>query len=118
MTPVLSAIVFSRCGNDAQKTMGITPASSSPRQLPTSACVLVVIVSHAAIALGTLFGGWRIVKTLGTPGSRTSEPARRLLAETAGALTLFGRRSRAYSHLVLRLVLSGRPALALRGRPL
>ena len=59
-------------------------------QLPTFGVPFwVVLVSHAAIALGTLFGGWRIVKTLGTRITKL-EPLGGFCAETAGALTLFG----------------------------
>ncbi|HET6898135.1 MAG TPA: anion permease, partial [Vicinamibacteria bacterium] len=55
-------------GNDAQKTMGIiTGLLVSGGYLKTFDVPLwVILISHAAIALGTMFGGWRIVKTMGT----------------------------------------------------
>jgi PiT family inorganic phosphate transporter len=49
----------------------------------------VVLISHAAIALGTMFGGWRIVKTMGTKITKL-QPFGGFCAETAGALTLLG----------------------------
>jgi PiT family inorganic phosphate transporter len=49
---------------------------------------LVVIGCHAAIALGTLFGGWRIVRTMGMRMTRL-KPIGGFCAETAGAATLF-----------------------------
>ena len=48
-----------------------------------------MLVCHAAIALGTLFGGWRIVKTMGTKITKL-QPVGGFCAETAGALTLVG----------------------------
>jgi inorganic phosphate transporter, PiT family len=79
-------------GNDAQKTMGIIVALlyatghlSGEFHVP----LWVVLVSHAAIALGTLFGGWRIVKTMGMNITKL-RPVGGFCAETAGALTLFG----------------------------
>src|SRR3954462_15698358 len=45
-------------------------------------------MSHAAIALGTMFGGWRIVKTMGTKITKL-QPFGGFCAETAGAITLF-----------------------------
>jgi inorganic phosphate transporter, PiT family len=49
----------------------------------------IVLSCHAAIALGTLFGGWRIVKTMGQRITKL-KPFEGFSAETAGALTLFG----------------------------
>ncbi len=49
----------------------------------------VVLSAHAAIGLGTLSGGWRIVKTMGTKIVKL-QPVRGFCAETAGAMTLFG----------------------------
>jgi PiT family inorganic phosphate transporter len=49
----------------------------------------VILLSHAAIALGTLFGGWRIVKTMGTKITKL-QPIGGFCAETAGAITLVG----------------------------
>jgi inorganic phosphate transporter, PiT family len=49
----------------------------------------VILISHAAIALGTMFGGWRIVKTMGTRITKL-QPFGGFCAETAGAITLVG----------------------------
>ena len=78
-------------GNDAQKTMGIiTGLLVASGQLEKFEVPLwVILVSHAAIALGTLFGGWRIVKTMGTKITKL-QPVGGFSAETAGAITLFG----------------------------
>ena len=78
-------------GNDAQKTMGIiTGLLVASGQLAKFEVPLwVILVSHAAIALGTLFGGWRIVKTMGTKITKL-QPVGGFCAETAGAITLFG----------------------------
>ena len=96
---LFSAAAFSlgHGGNDAQKTMGIitivlvsggflqmTPAGKLP-EIP----FWVVLAAHAAIGLGTLSGGWRIVKTMGTKIVKL-QPVGGFCAETAGALTLFG----------------------------
>ena len=84
-------------GNDAQKTMGIitivlvsggfmqmAPGGKLP-DIP----LWVVLAAHAAIGLGTLSGGWRIIKTMGTKIVKL-QPVGGFCAETAGALTLFG----------------------------
>jgi PiT family inorganic phosphate transporter len=78
-------------GNDAQKTMGIiTGLLGASGSLKTFDVPLwVVLISHAAIALGTMFGGWRIVKTMGTKITKL-QPFGGFCAETAGALTLVG----------------------------
>ncbi len=91
---ILSAAAYSlgHGGNDAQKTMGIITALLYSRGLLSGAFhvpLWVVLVSHAAIALGTLTGGWRIVKTMGMHITRL-QPVGGFCAETAGALTLFG----------------------------
>ena len=77
-------------GNDAQKTMGIiTGLLVSGGYLPTFEVPLwVILISHAAIALGTMFGGWRIVKTMGTKITKL-QPIGGFCAETSGAITLF-----------------------------
>jgi PiT family inorganic phosphate transporter len=77
-------------GNDAQKTMGIiTGLLVTSGQLKSFVVPLwVILVSHAAMALGTLFGGWRIVKTMGTRITKL-QPIGGFCAETAGAITLF-----------------------------
>ena len=77
-------------GNDAQKTMGIiwlllmTANLATPQHLP----VWVVISCYVAIALGTLFGGWRIVKTMGQRITKL-KPVGGFAAETGGAISLF-----------------------------
>ncbi|MGJ3703835.1 anion permease [Variovorax sp. AFSI2.2] len=79
-------------GNDAQKTIGIIwmlliatgYASSGDAAPPT----WVIVSCYAAIALGTMFGGWRIVKTMGQKITKL-KPVGGFCAETGGALTLF-----------------------------
>jgi len=77
-------------GNDAQKTMGIiTGLLVTGGYLKTFEVPLwVILISHAAIALGTMFGGWRIVKTMGTKITKL-QPFGGFCAETSGAITLF-----------------------------
>jgi PiT family inorganic phosphate transporter len=92
-----AAYSFSHGTNDAQKTMGIiTPllfsigyygASADPNNLPVP--MWVILAAHAAIALGTLLGGWRIVKTLGYNITRL-RPVDGFAAETSGAATIIG----------------------------
>jgi len=78
-------------GNDAQKTMGIITGLlvASGRLKEFSVPLWVILISHAAIALGTLFGGWRIVKTMGSKITKL-QPIGGFCAETSGALTLVG----------------------------
>ncbi|AJD44136.1 inorganic phosphate transporter [Rhizobium sp. SEMIA 4085] len=79
-------------GNDAQKTMGIIAVLLySQGYLGQSFHVpfWVVLSCQAAMALGTLFGGWRIVHTMGSKITRLN-PMQGFCAETGGALTLFG----------------------------
>jgi PiT family inorganic phosphate transporter len=78
-------------GNDAQKTMGIiwmllifAGVSTATDPLPW----WVIISCYAAIGLGTLFGGWRIVKTMGQKITKL-KPVGGFCAETGGAITLF-----------------------------
>jgi PiT family inorganic phosphate transporter len=78
--------------NDAQKTMGIISILLfSAGWLGDTFYVpfWVVLLSHAAIALGTLAGGWRIVRTMGTKITKL-RPVGGFCAETAGAITLIG----------------------------
>lgn len=96
---LFSAAAFSlgHGGNDAQKTMGIITAvlaaggylqytdNGGLPEVP----FWVILAAHAAIGLGTLSGGWRIVKTMGTKIAKL-QPVGGFCAETAGALTLFG----------------------------
>lgn len=75
--------------NDAQKTMGIiTGLLVTTGFLVTFEVPFwVVLISHFAIAMGTLFGGWRIVKTMGQKITKL-KPSDGFCAETAGAITL------------------------------
>jgi PiT family inorganic phosphate transporter len=78
-------------GNDAQKTMGIIAALLFQQGYYQGAFYVpfwVVIACQAAMALGTLFGGWRIVRTMGSKITRLS-PMQGFCAETGGAITLF-----------------------------
>ena len=90
---LVSAALYSlgHGGNDAQKTMGIiwmlliAASVMGPQDdLP----FWVVIACHAAIGLGTLFGGWRIVKTMGMRITKL-KPVGGFCAETSGATMLF-----------------------------
>jgi inorganic phosphate transporter, PiT family len=79
-------------GNDAQKTMGIiTVLLFSQKRLSGSFHVpmWVVLSCQAAMALGTLCGGWRIVKTVGSRITHLT-PVQGFCAETGGAAALFG----------------------------
>jgi PiT family inorganic phosphate transporter len=92
-----AAYSFSHGTNDAQKTMGIIVpllfsigyfgASADPNNLPVP--IWVILMAHAAIALGTLSGGWRIVKTMGYRITNL-RPVNGFAAETAGAATIIG----------------------------
>jgi PiT family inorganic phosphate transporter len=78
-------------GNDAQKTMGIIAALlAAHAELPGAFHVplWVVISCNGAMALGTLLGGWRIVRTMGSRITRLT-PVQGVCAETAGSITLF-----------------------------
>jgi PiT family inorganic phosphate transporter len=78
-------------GNDAQKTMGIITALLIAHGGIKGAFHVpfwVVLACQAAMALGTLFGGWRIVRTMGSRITRLT-PFQGVCAETAGAITLF-----------------------------
>jgi PiT family inorganic phosphate transporter len=90
---LVSAAAFSlgHGANDAQKTMGVilalliatghaSPGASTP--------LWVVLAAHTAIGLGTLTGGWRIVKTMGSRITRL-QPVGGVAAESAAAATLF-----------------------------
>jgi PiT family inorganic phosphate transporter len=79
-------------GNDAQKTMGIIAALLFSQGYLGSEFHVpfwVVITCQAAMGLGTLMGGWRIVKTMGSKITRLT-PVQGFCAETGGAITLFG----------------------------
>ncbi|MGO4841342.1 anion permease, partial [Rhizobiaceae sp. 2RAB30] len=78
-------------GNDAQKTMGIIAVLLFSQGMlgPEFYVPLWVVLScQAALALGTLFGGWRIVHTMGSRITRLN-PMQGFCAETGGAITLF-----------------------------
>jgi inorganic phosphate transporter, PiT family len=78
-------------GNDAQKTMGIIAVLLFSEGMLGDAFYVpfwVVITCQAAMGLGTLFGGWRIVKTMGSRITRLT-PMQGFCAETGGAITLF-----------------------------
>lgn len=94
---LVSAALYSlgHGGNDAQKTMGIVTAvlvsggllaSTTDGKLPAIP-LWVVLSCHAAIALGTMSGGWRIVHTMGSRLTKL-KPIGGFAAETAGAITL------------------------------
>ncbi len=79
-------------GNDAQKVMGIIAAAmvstgmiAETKELPE----WVPLACYSVIAFGTLFGGWKIVKTMGQKVTKLT-PFEGFSAETAGAITLFG----------------------------
>ncbi|MGI8787711.1 MAG: inorganic phosphate transporter [Pyrinomonadaceae bacterium] len=83
-------------GNDAQKTMGIITIvlvsggfmhNTAAGKLPDIP-FWVAMAAHAAIALGTLSGGWRIIKTMGSKITKL-HPVGGFCAETAGSITLF-----------------------------
>jgi PiT family inorganic phosphate transporter len=90
---LLSAAVYSlgHGGNDAQKTMGIitgllfATGHLEKFEIP----IWVILLSHAAIALGTMFGGWRIVRTMGSKITKL-QPFGGFCAETSGAITIIG----------------------------
>jgi PiT family inorganic phosphate transporter len=78
--------------NDAQKTMGIITVllfASGYLGSTFYVPIWVILVCHAAIALGTTFGGWRIVKTMGMRITKL-QPIGGFCAETAGAITIIG----------------------------
>jgi PiT family inorganic phosphate transporter len=90
---LVSAAAFSlgHGGNDAQKTMGVILAVLiGGGYLPVGSDVplWVVLSAHVAIGLGTLTGGWRIVKTMGSRITRL-QPVGGVAAESAAAATLF-----------------------------
>ncbi len=90
---LFSAAAFSlgHGGNDAEKTMGVILAVLiASGHLPTGSDVplWVVLSAHLAIGLGTLTGGWRIVKTMGSKITRL-QPVGGMAAESAAATTLF-----------------------------
>lgn len=90
---LLSAALYSmgHGGNDAQKTMGIIASllfSAGLLNGPFHIPLWVVIMCYAAISIGTMFGGWKIVKTMGQKVAKL-KPIDGFCAETAAAITLF-----------------------------
>lgn len=96
---LLSAAAYSlgHGGNDAQKTMGIVAGALYTAGVMTSRDFAanwghwhwpIILAANAAIALGTYFGGWRIVHTMGSRITKL-RPVGGFCAETAGAITLF-----------------------------
>jgi len=93
---LLSAAAYSlgHGGNDAQKTMGIIAGAlvaGGYLQLVNGSMPIplwVILSAHAAIALGTLSGGWRIIHTMGSKITKL-QPVGGFAAETAGAISLF-----------------------------
>lgn len=92
-TQLVSAAAFSlgHGANDAQKTMGVIFAlliANGIESSDASVPIWVVLSCHAAIALGTLFGGWRIVHTMGSKITKL-QPVGGMCAESSAAATLF-----------------------------
>jgi PiT family inorganic phosphate transporter len=96
---LLSAAAYSlgHGGNDAQKTMGIVASALYGAKYLTANELAgnwgkfhwpIILAAHTAIALGTYFGGWRIVHTMGSRITKL-KPVGGFCAETAGAITLF-----------------------------
>ena len=77
-------------GNDAQKTMGIIAGILFAGGYISEFRIdlWVILAAHAAIALGTLSGGWRIIHTMGSKITKL-QPVGGFAAETAGAISLF-----------------------------
>ncbi|HMW35418.1 MAG TPA: inorganic phosphate transporter [bacterium] len=91
---LLSSAAFSlgHGGNDAQKVMGIIAAAMLSQGIIADMHHIpewVPLACYGSIALGTMMGGWRIVKTMGQKVTKLS-PFEGFAAETAGAVTLFG----------------------------
>jgi PiT family inorganic phosphate transporter len=79
-------------GNDAQKVIGIIAAAMLSQGVISDIHDLpgwVPLACYTAISLGTMIGGWKIVKTMGQKVTKLT-PFEGFSAETAGALTLFG----------------------------
>lgn len=85
-----AALSFAHGGNDAQKVMGIIYVALVSQQVITSGTPMpnwIPIACYSAIALGTMSGGWKIVKTMGTKITKVT-PLEGVAAESAGAITL------------------------------
>ena len=90
---LVSAALYSlgHGGNDAQKTIGVIwllLIAANVEGAKEHAPYWVVIACYVAIALGTMFGGWRIVRTMGQRITKL-KPVHGFCAETGGAITLF-----------------------------
>lgn len=96
---LLSAAAYSlgHGGNDAQKTMGIVASALYGAHFLTRSELAgnwgkfhwpIILAAHTSIALGTYFGGWRIVHTMGSRITKL-KPVGGFCAEAAGAITLF-----------------------------
>jgi PiT family inorganic phosphate transporter len=86
-----SAYALGHGGNDAQKTIGIIwmlLLSGGMMQTGDSVPFWVVASCYAAIGLGTIFGGWRIIKLMGQKITKL-KPVGGFCAQTGGAVTLF-----------------------------
>lgn len=86
-----AALSIGHGGNDAQKVMGIITAALLAAHQITDLSQMpnwVPLACYSAIALGTLSGGWKIIKTMGTRITKVSA-FEGVAAETAGAMTLF-----------------------------
>lgn len=85
-----AALSFTHGGNDAQKVMGIIYVALVADHVVSSSAPMpewIPIVCYSAISLGTMSGGWRIIKTMGTKITKVT-PLEGVAAETAGAITL------------------------------
>ncbi|MCD0487053.1 inorganic phosphate transporter [Pedobacter sp. MC2016-14] len=85
-----AALSFTHGGNDAQKVMGIifvAIISVNPNMANSTMPEWIPIICYAAIALGTMSGGWKIVKTMGSKITKVNA-FEGVAAETAGAVTL------------------------------
>jgi PiT family inorganic phosphate transporter len=85
-----AALSFAHGGNDAQKVMGIIYVSLVTANVITDGATMpdwIPLCCYSAIALGTMSGGWKIVKTMGTKITKVT-PLEGVAAESAGAITL------------------------------
>ncbi|GGH16476.1 inorganic phosphate transporter [Mucilaginibacter phyllosphaerae] len=86
-----AALSFAHGTNDAQKVMGILYVSLVAAKVISSGSAMpewIPLACYTAIALGTMSGGWKIVKTMGSKITKIT-PLEGVAAETAGAVTLF-----------------------------
>jgi PiT family inorganic phosphate transporter len=86
-----AALSFSHGTNDAQKVMGILYVTLIASKIITNGAAMpdwIPLSCYTAIALGTMSGGWRIVKTMGSKITKIT-PLEGVSAETAGAITLY-----------------------------